>query len=82
MNGDVIFNIVLISIMVLILIVYSVYVILDEKKKRRYYKSKIYYETGWDMYSTMVQKQRKILLQKRIQLVWLTFLVKIRRCFK
>ncbi len=82
MNGDVIFNIVLISIMVLILIVYSVYVILDEKKKRRYYKSKIYYETDWDMYSTMVQKQRKILLQKRIQLVWLTFLVKIRRCFK
>ena len=82
MNGDVIFNIVLISIRVLILIVYLVYVILDEKKKRKYYKSKIYYETDWDMYSTMVQKQRKILLQKRIQLVWLTFLVKIRRCFK
>lgn len=82
MDKDILFNIILITIMVVLLLTYLIYVIYDERKKRKYYKYTILYETDWDMYSSMVQKQRRILLGKKIQLLWLTFLVKIKEIFR
>ena len=82
MDSELRFYIVLIGLMSTIMIIYSIYIIFDEKKKRKYYKSKIYYDKEWDMYNTMVKKQKRVIFFKRLELVWLTLLVKIKRFFK
>lgn len=65
----------LIAVMVVLLIVYMIYVILDERKKIKYYKSTIYYETDWDKYNDMVRKQKRIIHNKKVQLFILQVLV-------
>lgn len=82
MDSELRFYIVLIGLMSAIMMIYSIYIIFDEKKKRKYYKSKIYYDTDWDMYNTMVKKQKRVIFFKRLELMWLTLLVKIKRLFK
>ena len=79
MTRDIIVNGILCIIMILLLIAYSVYVIIDERKKTKYYRHTLLYETNWDKYCTMVKRQKWVLLYKRIQLVWFTILVKIKR---
>ena len=75
MSKEIMGYIVLIAVMVILLIVYMIYVILDERKKLKYYKSTIYYETDWDKYNDMVVKQKRILFNKKIQLFILQILV-------
>lgn len=79
MNYDIIFNGVLCIIMIMLLITYAIYVIIDERKKMKYYKSTLLYVTDWDKYCTMVKKQERILFYKKVQLFWFTILVKIKR---
>lgn len=84
MNRDVIFNLVLIILMVILLITYSIYVLVDERKKwkrRKYYESHIVYETDYNMYFDMVKKQKIIIIKKSIQLFFLTILVKLKELF-
>lgn len=79
MDKSAIFNLVLCIIMIILLITYGIYVIIDERKKMKYYKSTLLYETDWDKYCTMVNKQKRIIFYKKFQLFWLTLLVKIKR---
>lgn len=79
LNRDIIINAILCIIMIMLLIAYSIYVIIDERKKTKYYRHTLLYETDWDKYCTMVNRQKKILFYKKVQLVWFTILVKIKR---
>lgn len=72
---------ILITVMALLIIIYSIYVLLDEHKKLKYYNKPLYYETDWDKYSTMIVKQKKILLSKKMELLYYKTLVKIKRMF-
>jgi len=82
MKSDVIVYIILIVLMVILLSVYSIYVIIDERKKVKYYYSNLLYVTDWDKFSTMVKKQNRIIRKKKIQLFFLTIMVKIKGIFK
>lgn len=82
MKNDKIVYLILIVLMVILLITYSIYVIVNERKKTRYYNSVLLYETDWDKFSTMVKKQKRIIKKKKIQLFFLTFLVKMKEIFK
>lgn len=81
MNGlssGVIFYGILCIIMIIILIVYTVCVIIGERKKMKYYNSTLLYVTDWDKYNTMVKKQKRIIFLKKVKLYIFTFLVKIK----
>ena len=69
----------MITILSVVIIMYIVYVLLDERKKLKYYNKKFTYETDWDKYSTMVVKQNKILLKKKIELLYYKILVRLKR---
>lgn len=71
----------MIALMAVLIIIYLAYVLIDEHKKLTYYNKNLYYETDWDKYSTMVEKQKKILFIKRIELFYYKVLVKIKRLF-
>lgn len=81
MSKEVIECLLMIALMASLIIIYTVYVIYDEHKKLKYYNKDLYYETDWDKYSTMVEKQKKILLYKKIELVYYKILVIIKRIF-
>lgn len=81
MSGEVFEYFILITVMALLIIIYSIYVLLDEHKKLKYYNKPLYYETDWDKYSTMIVKQKKILLYKKMELLYYKTLVKIKRMF-
>lgn len=72
-------TIILIFLMAIIIIAYLIYVLQDEHKKIKYYNKNLYYETDWDKYSTMVEKQKKILLKKKMTLLYYKTLVAIKR---
>ena len=78
MENDIIVYLILIIILAILLLVYSVYVIIDERKKMKYYYSNLLYVTDWDKFSTMVKKQKRIIRKKKIQLFFLTIMVKIK----
>ena len=68
-------------IFAIVIIIYSIYVLLDEHKKLKYYDKNLYYETDWDKYSTMIVKQKKILFYKKLELLYYKTLVIIKRIF-
>lgn len=47
-------------IMVLIMMIYSICAVIQEKQKAKYYKKTILYETNYDKYFTMVRKQKTV----------------------
>ena len=69
-------------VLAIILLVYSIFVIIEEREKMKYYKYNILYVTNWDKYNTMVKKQKRVLFKKKIQLTFLTVFVRVRRLFK
>ena len=71
-----------IIVLTMFLTLFSIYTILEERKKIKYYKKTILYETDWNKFNTMVSIQRKIILRKKIQLLLLKFFVKLRDVFK
>lgn len=81
MVTSVILNIILCILMIILIISSLIYVYIDEHKKTQYYKSKLFYITNWDKYSTMVEKQKRIIFYKKIELLVLLILVKIKRVF-
>lgn len=82
MENDIIVYLILIIILAILLITYGVYVIIDERKKMKYYYSNLLYVTDWDKFSTMVKKQKRIIRKKKLQLFFLTIMVKIKEIFK
>lgn len=81
MNKKEMFEIVLCVVLVVLMIVYSIYVILDQQEKTKYYKKTFYYVTDWGKYNKMVQRQRKIITKKKVQLYLLKVLVFMKEVF-
>ena len=76
-----IFLLVMSVLLICFLITYSIFVIVEESKKFNkisYYKSNIAYETEWDKYCTMVSKQKFVIYRKKMELLFLSILVKLR----
>lgn len=84
MDKDLLFSIALLITAIVLLVVYMVYVIVDERKKwnkREFFKYTLYYEVDYFLYMDMVKKMKKVLFKKRIELLWLSILVIIRWLF-
>lgn len=81
MSKEVIECLLMIALMAALIIIYLAYVLIDEHKKLTYYDKKLYYETDWDKYSTMIVKQKKILFYKKLELLYYKTLVKLKRIF-
>lgn len=84
MNISLIFNLAILSIVVLISLLYCIFVIIDETKKYnkiRYYKSTISYDINYDKYFKMVKKMKKIILFKKAKLFLLQILVFLKGIF-
>lgn len=84
MSNDLIVNIILVILAILLIVSYMVYVIIDERKKwnmREFFKYRIYYEVDYFLYMDMVKKMKKVLFKKKIELVYLSILVFLRRIF-
>ncbi len=80
MSSDLIINIILCVLILLLTFAYLIYIInIDNKKKIKYYQKVINYDTDWDKYDTMVKKQKKIIIGKKIKLLLLIVIVKIKR---
>ncbi len=84
MSKDLIFNFVLVILAIILMVLYAIYVIIDERKKwnmREFFKYKIYYEVDYSLYVDMVKKMKKVLFKKKLELVCLSVLVFLRRIF-
>lgn len=81
-NRDLMINIILLLIAIFLLMIYMIYVLVDERKnwnKRKFFKYTLYYEVDYFLYMDMVKKMKKVLLKKRLELLWLNFLLLLRR---
>lgn len=61
-NNDLMVNITLVILAVALMIIYMIYVIIDERKKwkmREFFKYKIYYEIDYFLYIDMVKKNEE-----------------------
>ena len=84
MNKDLIESIVLLVIAMILILIYGIFVIIDERKKwnkKEFFKYTLYYEVDYFLYMDMVKKMKKVLFKKRLKLVVLSILVFIRRLF-
>ncbi len=84
MNKDLIESIVLLIIAIILILIYGIFVIIDERKKwnkREFFKYTLYYEIDYFLYMDMVKKMKKVLFKKRLELVVLNILVFFRRLF-
>ncbi len=81
-NRDLMINIILLIIAIFLLMIYMIYVLVDERKKwnkREFFKYTLYYEVDYFLYMNMVKKMKKVLLKKKLELLWLNFLLLLRR---
>ena len=84
MNKDLIESIVLLVIAMILILIYEIFVIIDERKKwnkKEFFKYTLYYEVDYFLYMDMVKKMKKVLFKKRLELVVLSILVFFRRLF-
>lgn len=81
MDGDLIFDVILCALLIILLLTYCIYVIIDEREKAKYYNSTFLYDTDWGKYNTMVEKQKKVIFLKKLQLRYYQSLVFIKRLF-
>lgn len=66
-NRDLMINIILLIIAIFLLMIYMIYVLVDERKKwnkREFFKYTLYYEVDYFLYMNMVKKMKKVLLKK------------------
>ena len=83
-NKDLIESIVLLVIAMILILIYGIFVIIDERKKwnkKEFFKYTLYYEVDYFLYMDMVKKMKKVLFKKRLELVVLNILVFFRRLF-
>ena len=77
MNKDLIESIVLLVIAMILILIYGIFVIIDERKKwnkKEFFKYTLYYEVDYFLYMDMVKKMKKVLFKKRLELVVLNML--------
>ncbi|MCI5984001.1 MAG: hypothetical protein MRZ35_01965 [Firmicutes bacterium] len=53
-----------------LLIIYTVYILIDDYKKEKYYNKNIYYITEWDKYESIIKLQKRIIFRKKIKLLF------------
>ena len=76
------FYMILLFIEITILIIYSIYVIVDERKrwlKREFFKYTIHYEIDYTLYFDMVKKMKIVLFKKKLELLYLNILICLKR---
>lgn len=84
MNKDLIESIVLLVVAMILILIYGIFVIIDERKKwnkKEFFKYTLYCEVDYFLYMDMVRKMKKVLFKKRLELVVLSILVFFRRLF-
>lgn len=84
MNKDLITNIALLVIAIILILIYAIFVIIDERKKlnkREFFKYTLYYKDDYFLYIDMVKKMKKIIFKKKLELISLSILVFLRRVF-
>lgn len=84
MNKDLIESIVLLVIAMILILIYGIFVIIDERKKwnkKEFFKYTLYYKVDYFLYMDMIKKMKKVLFKKRLELVVLSILVFFRRLF-
>lgn len=84
MSKDLIESIVLLVIAIILILIYGIFVIIDERKKwnkKEFFKYTIYYEIDYFLYMDMVKKMKNVLCKKRLELIGLSILVFFRRLF-
>ena len=67
MNKDLIESIVLLVIAMILILIYGIFVIIDERKKwnkKEFFKYTLYYEVDYFLYMDMIKKWRKFFLRK------------------
>ena len=68
-----------------ILIIYSIYVIIDERKKwkkKEFFKYTLRYEIDYTLYFDMVKKMKIVLFKKKLELLYLNLLLCLKRLIK
>lgn len=81
-NRDLMINIILLIIAIFLLVIYMIYILVNERKnwnKPEFFKYTLYYEVDYFLYMDMLKKMKKVLLKKRLELLWLNFLLLLRR---
>lgn len=84
MSKDLIVSIALLVIAIILILIYGIFVIIDERKqwnKREFFKYTLYYEVDYFLYMDIVKKMKKVLFKKRLELISLSILVFLRRLF-
>ena len=81
MNKQELYEILLCFLLAVLIVIYCIYVIIDERKKVKYYNKSFFYDTHWEKYNIMVNRQRKKIASKKIQLYFLKFLVFVKKIF-
>ena len=69
MNKDLIESIVLLVIAMILILIYGIFVIIDERKKwnkKEFFKYTLYYEVDYFLYMYMIKKMKKVLFKKRL----------------
>lgn len=67
MNKDLIESIVLLVVAMILILIYGIFVIIDERKKwnkKEFFKYTLYYEVDYFLYMDMVKKMKKVLFKK------------------
>ena len=83
-NNDIRFYVILLIIQIILSIIYAIYIVIDERKKwqkREFFKYTLRYEMEYFLYIDMVKKMRIVLFKKRVELIFLSVLVILRRIF-
>lgn len=83
-NDDVKFYLVLLVIQIMLSIIYTIYIIIDERRKwkrRGFFKYTLRYEIDYFLYMDMVKKMRIVIFKKKLELFFLSILVAMRRVF-
>ena len=81
MKRSILWGLLLCIIIVIFLIVYSILILIKEKNRIKYYNSTLLYDTNYDKYFTLVKKQKREILKRKIQLTYLSLLTSAKEEF-
>ena len=69
---------ILIIILSSLLVIYAIYILIDDYKKEKYYNKNIYYITEWDKYECIIKLQKRIIFRKKRKLLFYKIRSKIK----
>lgn len=78
MNTETLLYFIFCIIILIILIVITILVLCDSEYSTKFYNYKIKYDTNLDKYYSMLNKQKRVILKKQLQLLYLRLLVKLK----